>query len=577
MKPGVTLRLPTEYLPDHFDPDAWDDHALHVIPLGGVGEIGMNNMLYCQENTRILIDCGALFPDDSLYGVDLIVPDYTYLLSEPEKLKAIILTHGHEDHIGSLPFVLKEVNVPVYGPPYALGIVRRKLEEHDLPHKPQLIPIHPGDKLNLGLFQFRFLRVNHSIPDCLSVVIDTPHGRLLHTGDFRMDVTPAPQDHFDYAGFGEIGDQGVTCLLSDSTNVEVPGFTASEQDVGRALLDVFMEAKGKVFVSCFASSIPRIQEILSVCKKTGRHIHFSGRSMQTHLGVAQQTGYVKLPYDLLIPEEAVSQLPPDKVCVVLTGSQGEFRSSLVRIATGEHKQIKIQEGDTVIFSSRIIPGHERAINRLIDTLYRQGAEVVTSKNAQVHTSGHGHAGELLTMLNLVRPKHFIPVHGEWRHLVKHGRLAQKVGIESRNVHLIQSGDVVQFNEEQCSLVGRVVTGRVFVDGKGVGDVAMPIIQQRRKMAETGLIVTILVLEGETGKILSGPDIISRGVTLVEDEQSQKFFTEAKQRILRLLDELPPRSIQDVETLKEEMRLSVRRVFHKALERKPVVIPVVIQM
>ncbi len=577
MTNGLILRLPPEYLPDHFDPDGWDDNALHVIPLGGVGEIGMNNMLYCQGNTRVLVDCGALFPDDSLYGVDLVVPDFTYLLEQPEKLKAIILTHGHEDHIGSLPFVLKEVNVPVYGTPYALGIVRRKLEEHDLPHKPKLIPIRPGETLTVGLFQFRFLRVNHSIPDCVSVVIDTPHGRLLHTGDFRMDVVPAPRDHFDYAGFGEIGDLGVTCLLSDSTNVEEPGFTAGEQEIGRNLLDVFMEAKGKVLVSCFASSIARIAEIVNVCKKTNRHIHFSGRSLQTHLGVAQQTDYLTLPHELMIPEEAVSRLPPDKVCVVLTGSQGEYRSSLARVASGEHRFIKVQDGDVMIFSSRIIPGHERAINRIIDTLYRQGAEVITPRNAQIHTSGHAHAGELLTMLNLVRPTHFIPVHGEWRHLVKHGRLAQKAGIDPENIHLIQSGDVVQFKRGECSLVGRVVTGRVFVDGKGVGDVAMPIIQQRRKMAETGLIVTILVLEGETGKILSGPDIISRGVTQFEEEQSQAFFAEAKQRILRLLEELPPRSIQDVEVLKEEMRLSVRRIFHKALERKPVVIPVVIQM
>ena len=452
-------------LPAEYKTHLYKKKALHIVPLGGVGEIGMNMMAYHYKDEIIVVDCGGLFPDSSLLGIDLVISNFNYLRENSGKIKALILTHGHEDHIGAVPFFLQEFNVPVYGTRFTLELIKEKLLEHDRIGYTYLNEIKAGEHIEFEHFRASFLSVNHSICDAISLALDTPEGLVVHTGDFRIDTTSTNSDIFDFSGFSELGRRGVLVLLSDSTNVERPGFTRPEREVAAEIDTIFHRANKKIFVSLFASSIPRIQHICDLARRYGRKIHIAGRSLESTTGIARNLGLLKLDSAQLIDEDQVAKMPPEQVCILVTGSQGEPRSVLTRIALNNHKELKVNPGDIVILSSRIIPGHERSVSNILNHLSRCGAEVFTERTHIVHTSGHGHRGELATMLNLIKPRYFIPVHGEHRHLVTHGKLAVDCGVSEKNIMIINDGDVVQFKDSVGTLVDRIETGRVYVDGK----------------------------------------------------------------------------------------------------------------
>ncbi len=558
------------------DSDRIKQPSLHIVPLGGVGEIGMNMMAYRYGDEIIVVDCGGLFPDSSLLGIDLVVPDMHYLKENAGLVKAVILTHGHEDHIGATPYFLRDFRVPVYGSRFTLELLRAKLEEHqDVVGSVALEEVEAGDVIDFTHFKVEFLHVNHSVCDTLSLAIDTPEGLLVHTGDFRIDTTPFDGQVFDYQGFSRLGDRGVLALLSDSTNIERSGFTRSEQDVKDELATLFETARGRLFVTLFSSSIPRIHGVLELAQRFGRKVHIAGKSLLTSTRIARNLSILRVPPDLLVEVGTLKSLPPEKVVVILTGSQGEPRSVLSRVAMNDHKDIKVGPDDLVIFSARGIPGHERAIDNIINHLYRQGAEVITERDRPIHTSGHGHAGELGTMLNLTRPEYFIPIHGEYRHLIKHGRLATECGVDPARVILAPNGTLLQFSEGMGEQVGKVSTGRVYVDGKGFGDVGPDEIRERRKISETGIIVVLLAISLQSGEILTGPDLISRG--FIFEDVSEQLFEQGRQVVLDALAEFNPESKSDLEEVKEEIRIVLRRFFKKSLQRKPVVIPILLGM
>ncbi|RJO65103.1 MAG: ribonuclease J [Myxococcales bacterium] len=566
---------PAETLPERFKPRLLREPSLQITPLGGLGEIGMNMMVYRWDNDAIVVDCGGLLPDPSLLGIDLVLPDYAYLHPHRDKIRALILTHGHEDHIGGTPYFLRDFKIPVYGTRFTIELVKSKIEEH--PHLADIDyhVIEPDDAIVIGPFHVTFLHVNHSISQTVSLAIDTPEGLVVHTGDFRIDSTPTDGRVFDYEGFAQVGRRGVLALLSDSTNVDRPGYSQSEKDVARELDALIHRARGRVLVSLFASSIPRIQEVVNVAKRYGRKVHVAGNRLVAATQIARGLGLLRIDPSMLIDVDQVEMLPPEKVMVIMTGSQGEPRSVLSRVALDDHKQIRVREGDVVIFSARVIPGHERTINNLINHLSLRGAEVYFERTHKVHTSGHGHAGELATMLNLVRPHYFIPIHGEYYHLIKHGRLAVDCGVPPERVLIAHNGDTVQFADGQGALVGRTPVGRVYVDGRGVGDVSPEEIRERRKIAETGLVLVLLVIRQATGEILYGPELMSRG--FVFEQVSKELMEDAKKAVLTSLESFSIEMIANLEEVKEEVRTTLRRFFNRALNRKPVVIPVVMEM
>ena len=562
--------LPSK-LPRHpLDPD-----ALQIAPLGGLGEIGMNNMVYMKRDELFLVDCGALFPPQQYLGIDLIVPDMSFLEEHRDKFKGVILTHGHEDHIGGLPFLLPKFPVPVYGTRFTLGLVRSKLMEFDLHNDVDFIEIVPGKSLKFKHFRFDFIRVSHSIADSISVAVRTKEGTVLHTSDFKIDHADNPRNRFDRDSFKRLGDKGVLCLLSDSTNIEEPGFTKGEREVADKLERVIASAEKRVFVATFASSVPRIQTLADLAKDYGRFLHIAGRSMINVVEIAREQGLINIPQSMLIPERDVMTLPPDKVMVLMTGSQGEPRSVLSRVALGEHKYIRVEEGDQVIISARIIPGYERNIGAVVDNLYLQGAEVFTSKNDPIHTSGHAYRGELAEMLELVRPRYFIPIHGEARYMIKHGRLATKLGVKSENVFVLSDGDRVQFCGGRMQLTEPVSQGRLFVDGGLLGGVDEPVLRERRKLGITGMLVAVLIVSQETGELLTRPRIFAAGI--MADEMAEEMYDRAIGLIDHLFSDMKKETRQRIPELREAVRLELRRFFHRHLERKPVVVPIIAQM
>ena len=546
-----------------------------IIPLGGLGEIGLNMLLLQYQDHILVIDAGLMFPEDTMLGVDIVIPDFSYLLKNREHIRAIILTHGHEDHIGALPFLLKELAVPVYGSRFTLELVKEKLKEHRLLSSTDLRQVSHQEILDLGPFKVEFIRVTHSIPDGFGLAVQTPVGTLVHSGDFKIDQTPLGGVVTDINTFAAYGAEGVLALLSDSTNVEREGYTLSEKRIGETLDQIMRECQGRVIVAVFASNIHRIQQIVESALRNQRKIVFNGKSMVTNCRIARELGYLNLPPRMELSLGEMSQVPESQVAIITTGSQAEPMSSLTRIAMADHKQIKIKKGDTVILSSRFIPGNEKAINGLINNLYRFGAEVIYEKVSEIHVSGHANQEELKLMLHLTKPQYFIPIHGEYRHLVKHAQLAQKIGLAPEKIILAENGQVIRFNASEGWLADQVEVGRVFVDGRGVGDVDHLILRDRRHLSNEGLIVVFMVLNNQTGDLLSGPEIISRG--FLPEEDYPELIQEAKNRVQEILVLRQTENKKNWPEIQEEIRKTLQRFFVKALERRPVVLPIIIPM
>ncbi|HKA31313.1 MAG TPA: ribonuclease J [Candidatus Binatia bacterium] len=544
---------------------------LRVIPLGGLGEIGLNLLVVESGDTAIAVDCGVMFPDEQMLGVDVAIPDLTYLRTLGPRFKAIFLTHGHEDHIGALPYVLGEFDVPVYGTPLTIGFVRSRLREHELP---ATLAVYEREPICVGPFAVEPFAVTHSIPDSVGLVIRTPVGTVVHTGDFKLDQTPLDGRLPDLGRLAELGAEGVLLLMSDSTNVEHAGVTPSERSVGVHLEQIFREAAGRVLVTTFSSHIHRMQQVIDLSARFGRKVGLVGRSLTSHVATARDLGLLGVADGTLVDLAILRDLPRDQVTLITAGSQAEAASALVRIAMNAHKQVVLTPGDVVILSSRIIPGNERAISSLVNHLYRRGATVHYGRGAPIHVSGHASQEELKLVLNLVRPRHFVPVHGEYRHLVRHLQLAREVGVPADGCHLLEDGDVLEIGVDGVERPERVPAGRVFVDGKGVGEVGDVVLRDRRHLSEDGLVLAVLAIAQQSGDIVAGPDLVSRGV--LADEASPEVIEGARTMVLDALGAINPESRTDPAEVKEEVRKALRRYF-KRLDRRPVILPFVLEM
>ena len=550
-------------------------NPLRIIPLGGLGEIGLNMMVMEYDDSIIVVDCGLMFPEDYMLGIDIVIPDITYLKKNKDKVKAFIITHGHEDHTGALPFVLRDIKAPIYGTALTLGLIKEKLEEYNLDKETEFITVKPRGDVSIGPFDIEFIRVSHSIADGVGLAIKTPAGVVIHTGDFKLDQTPVDGEVLDYARFSEYGEEGVLLLLSDSTNVEKEGYTVSEREIGTTFEEIFRKSQGRIIVAAFSSNIHRIQQVMDVADKFGRKVVLNGRSMVANVGIARELGYLKVPDGLILDLRELDGLPSQRAVLLTTGSQGEPMSALTRMAMDDHKHIKVRKGDTVILSSKFIPGHEKAISNMMNHLYRRGAEVIYEKVSEIHVSGHASQEELKIMLNMVKPKYFIPIHGEYRHLVKHSQLAEKVGVKKENIILAEDGDVVEITMDGIAVKEKVESGKVFVDGKGVGDVGDMVLKDRKHLSQDGLVIAILALNEKTGEVIYGPDIITRG--LVFEKESAELLEGAKNAVLAMLGTINIEAKTDWLEVKEEIRKTLRRFFNKALERKPVILPLIVEI
>jgi ribonuclease J len=550
------------------------ENILSVIPLGGVGEIGLNMTVFEYGNDIIIVDAGLMFPEEDMLGVDFVIPDFSYIFDNRAKVKGIILTHGHEDHIGALPFLLKEISIPVYGTALTLGLVRNKLLEHHL-EKAELIPVKPRGVIHLGVFSIEFIRVTHSIVDGVGLGIQTPVGLVVHTGDFKLDPTPVDGQLMDLHKFTEYGERGTLLLLSDSTNAEKGGFTFSEKEVRRVFEDIFANAPGRIIIATFASNIHRIQQAIDVAVKYGRKVIISGKSIISNAQIALDLGYLTIPTDTWLRLEDLKSLKDNEVIIITTGSQGEPMSVLSRIAIDEHKDIKIKEGDTVILSARMIPGNERSIGRIINHLFRRGANVFYEKVSEIHVSGHASKEELKLMLNLIRPKYFMPIHGEYRHLVYHSILAKKLGLPRENIFILEDGEILEVSDKEARKNGRVNSGRVFIDGKGVGDVKDMVLRDRMRLAHDGIVLILLSIEKLTGNILSGPDIISRG--FVFEDASQEVMNDVKELLTNTIKGLEKEIISDSSVLQARLRSTLKKYLRDTMERRPMIMPIIFEV
>ncbi|HZG78217.1 MAG TPA: ribonuclease J, partial [Paenibacillus sp.] len=510
---------------------------LSFFALGGVGEIGKNMYVVRYEDDLIVIDCGSKFPEDDLPGIDLVIPDVSYLLEHQDKIRALILTHGHEDHIGGLPYVLKQLSMPIYATKFTLGLVSIKLEEAGVMDRSLLHEISPETELRLGGFDVSFFKASHSIPDCLGVVFKTDAGTIVHTGDFKFDLSPVTEDAADLHRLSDIGKSGVLALISESTNAERPGFTPSERNVGRHFAEVFRSARQKVVVATFASNVHRLQQVIDAAAASDRKIALLGRSMMNVVRIATELGYLQVPEGLMIEPADVMNMPPERVALLCTGSQGEPNAALARLARNSHRQVEIAPGDTVIVSATAIPGNEKLLSRIIDDLFKLGAKVVYGSGAQtgMHVSGHGSQEELKLMIHLMRPKYVIPVHGEYRMLYQHRLLAEAVGVESDNILIVENGDVVAFQNGEAAVAGKVPAGPTLVDGLGIGDVGNLVLRDRRSLAQDGIVIAVITLHREQGTILAGPDLVTRGFVYSRD--SSGLLAEANEVAARTLRDI----------------------------------------
>jgi ribonuclease J len=549
---------------------------LKVIPLGGLGEFGMNCMVLRWQDHIVVIDAGLMFPEEELLGVDIVVPDITYLTENRDKVHAIVLTHGHEDHIGGLPWILSELNVPVYGTEFTLAYVEGKLEEHGLLDDADLIEIFPGEKFTVGPFGITPIHVTHSLVDCVALAIETPVGVVLHTGDFKVDLSPPDGKPFDLHAFAELGKRGVLALLQDSTNVDRRGYTPSEKAVRPRLDEIFAQSEKKLFFSCFSSSIHRIRLAMELAGEHGRKVAIVGRSLDNSTEIAQDLGYLEPAPGLIINPGQIKELPDNKVCVMITGTQGEPMSALSRAAVNNHKHALIEVGDTVLLSSRVIPGNEKSIYRMIDHLERRDANVIYDDGASglIHVSGHGSQEELRLMINLVRPKYFIPVHGDYRHLKRHAELASSMGIVEKAL-LLEDGDVLELDRSSATKTGKVTVGRVCIDSGGTAaDVVEDlVIRDRRHLSEDGIVLPIIAINKRTGRVENAPEIVMRGTAIAEED----LITEARLVVQRTLDGSSGEEKADYGVIKEKIRTDLKRYIQKSTSRRPLIMPVILEI
>ncbi|HLV59084.1 MAG TPA: ribonuclease J [Natronosporangium sp.] len=567
MSSQVADRAPDELGP----PPPLPPGGLRILPLGGLGEIGRNMTVFEYDGRLLVVDCGVLFPDMEQPGVDLILPDFGPILDRLDDVEAVVLTHGHEDHIGAVPYLLAhKPDLPLVGSQFTLALAEAKLIERRI--QPYTLTVTEGDHERLGPFECEFFAVNHSIPDALAVAIRTGAGLVLHTGDFKLDQLPLDRRITDLAGFARLGDQGVDLLLSDSTNAEFPGFVTPEREIGPVLDSIFAKAGGRIIVASFASHVHRVQQVLDSAAEHGRKVAFVGRSMVRNMGIARDLGLLRIPADLLVPLEAVGELPPDRIVLMCTGSQGEPMSALGRMATGDHRHITVEPGDTVVLASSLVPGNETAVYRVINRLSRAGANVIHKDVAKVHVSGHAPAGELLYLLNIVRPKNLMPVHGEWRHLRAHARLGVEAGIDPDHIALCEDGDVVDLVDGRVAVVGRVGSRYVYVDGLAVGDVGESLLTERRILGDGGFISATVVVDSVTGKVVGGPTVSARGFS-----EDPAVFDAVLPLITEALDRAAADGVTDPHQLQQVVRRTVGKWVHETYRRRPMIVPTVLEV
>ncbi len=548
---------------------------LKVIPLGGLNEIGKNITVFEYEDDIIVLDCGLAFPDNEMFGVDLVIPDVTYLVKNKEKIRAIVLTHGHEDHIGGLPYVLRDIKVPVYGTKLTLGLLANKLKEHSLLSGIELLTVKAGDVVKLGNFKVEFISSTHSIADAVAVAIFTPVGTVVHTGDFKIDYTPIESKMIDLSRFGQLGDEGVLLMMADSTNVERPGYTMSEKTVGATFTKIFSDCTKRIIVATFASNVHRVQQVINAAIAFDRKVAICGRSMENVVGVALELGYMNIPEGTLISIDEIKKYKEHQIVIITTGSQGEPMSALSRMAFSDHRKVDIIPGDLVVISATPIPGNEKLVSNVINELFKRGADVIYESLADVHVSGHACQEELKLVHRLLRPKYFVPVHGEYRHLRRHANLAEQLGMKKQNIFVMDIGDVIEMNERVAKRAGTVTSGKVLVDGLGVGDVGNIVLRDRKHLALDGLIVIVVTISGENGSIIAGPDIISRGFVYVRESEvlMEDARTVAKDTLI-LCEE---KHITDWATIKYKVKDSMGQFIYERTKRKPMILPVIMEI
>ena len=550
-------------------------NKLKIIPLGGFDEIGKNITVFEYGKDILIVDAGMGFPDEDMYGIDVVIPNFSYLVQNKKRIRGVVLTHGHEDHIGALPYLLKEINIPIYTTKLTAGLVELKLMEHKLLDSTKIITLEAGESFNAGCFNVEFIHVNHSIPDAVALCITTPVGKVVHTGDFKIDVTPIQGDMIDLARLGTLGKEGVLCLLCDSTNVEKPGHSDSERKVGERFDQLFKGCDKRIIVTTFASNVHRLQQIINSAYKYKRKVGITGRSMENVMRVAQDLGYIKVPDGVIVDMNKINGLPKNKVVIITTGSQGEEMSALYRMAFSGHRQVEITAGDRVIISASAIPGNERTVTKVIDELFSKGAEVIYERMSELHVSGHACQEELKMIHALVKPKFFIPVHGEHRHLCKHAALAESMGMDSQNIIIGENGRVIEVSPRKIKLAGGVTAGKVFVDGMGVGDVGSVVLRDRQLLAQDGMIVVVLTLSAEDNGLISGPDIISRGFVYVKE--SEELMEEMRRVVMESLDSCQRQRITDWATIKSRVKANLSGYLYKSTKRSPMIIPVITEV
>lgn len=548
---------------------------LKIIPLGGCGEIGLNMMVVEYEEDLLVIDAGLMFPEDYMLGVDLVIPDMEYIRRNKSRVVGVILTHAHEDHIGALSYLLRDINVPVFGTPFTLGVVRHKLEEIGLLSQADLREVHPGQRLSVGAFEIDLIRVVHSVVDGIGLAIRTPLGLVVHTGDFKISHSSIDGMTTDVNKFARCGEEGVLALLSDSTNVEKEGYTISDREIGETLKGVISRCQGRVIVALFASSISRIQQIIEIAAFYGRKVVLTGRSIEVAVGIARSLGYIRIPEGMEVAIDDIGNIPDNQVVLITTGSQGEPMSALARMATGIHKQIKIRFGDMVILSSKFIPGNEKAIGKIINNLYRRGADVIYEKISAIHVSGHAFREELKLMINLTRPRYFVPIHGEYRHLVLHARLAEELGIPKNRVKIVEDGQVIEIDEAGCRVTSMIQTGRVLVDGKGIGDVGRSLLKERRLLSEDGFVAVTIAFDEETGIVMYGPELISRG--FIFETETGHLVDDAQCVILEAIEDIGPDVPDRIEKIRARIKSDLRKYFNYTIKRRPLILPFVLEI
>ncbi|MGG2092113.1 ribonuclease J [Bacillus sp. S13(2024)] len=553
------------------------ENTLSIFALGGIKEIGKNMYVIQYANDIVIIDCGSKFPDESLLGIDLIIPDITYLKENQDKIRALVVTHGHEDHIGGIPYLLKQLNVPIYATRLTLGLIEVKLKEHKLRNETDLFVIDSESLIEFGQISLSFFKTNHSIPDCLGIAFHTPEGTVVHTGDFKFDLTPVNNQYPDIHKMAKIGSNGVLALLSESTNAERSGFTPSERFVGEHIEEAFLKARRKVILSTFASNVNRLQQVVDAACKTNRKLALLGRSMVNVVSVALEQGYLNIPEGMLIEAHEINQMEPEKVAILCTGSQGEPMAALARLASGNYRQVDILPEDTVIIAATPIPGNERNVSRIVDNLFLLGANVIygSGSSTGMHVSGHAYQEELKLMLTLMKPKYFIPIHGEFRMLHHHRLLAESVGVEKDNIYVMNNGDVVDIKNQVAYQTRRIPAGNVYVDGLGIGDVGNIILRDRKQLAEDGMLVIVITLSKTDRKMISGPDIISRGFVYVRD--SEDFMKKINQLSVTTINNLLKTNINQWNVLKKEIKETLGQFLYEHTKRKPMILPIIIEV